>query len=65
VICERADALDVDMIVMGTRGRGKFRSALLGSVSEDVIHNSRAPVVVVRKPHQDLTNSNTFPDVRR
>jgi len=52
VICERASALGADVIVMGTRGRGKITSAMLGSVSEDVIHHVAAPVVVVKKPSQ-------------
>ena len=50
VICLQAVNLKADVIVMGTRGRGKMTSAMLGSVSEDVIHNSSVPVTVVRKP---------------
>jgi nucleotide-binding universal stress UspA family protein len=49
VICEQAKSLGIDLIVMGTRGRGKLQSAILGSVSEDVIHNSEVPVTVVRR----------------
>ena len=40
----------VDVIVIGTRGRGRFTSAFLGSVSEDVIRHSSVPVLVVKKP---------------
>ena len=50
VICERAKNLACDLIIMGTRGRGKFERALLGSVSEDVILKSTVPVTVVTKP---------------
>lgn len=49
VICEQAKSLGIDLIIMGTRGRGKLQSAILGSVSEDVIHNSQVPVTVVRR----------------
>ena len=42
-----ADALGADLIVIGSRGRGTVAGALLGSVSRDVVSESRRPVLVV------------------
>jgi nucleotide-binding universal stress UspA family protein len=48
VLCERAKALSADVVVVGSRGHGAIRRALLGSVSTYVVHNAPCPVLVVR-----------------
>lgn len=46
-ILQEASDLDVDMIVVGTHGRGAMYQLLMGSVSEGVLHKSRYPVLVI------------------
>jgi len=37
---------DADVIVVGTRGLGQFKSRLMGSVSTAVVHSANRPVLV-------------------
>ncbi|MFE8603343.1 universal stress protein [Archangium violaceum] len=48
VIAERAEAADIQMVVMGSRGQGAVARLLLGSVATQVVHTAAKPVVVVR-----------------
>ena len=45
-LCSFAEEVAADVIVMGTRGRGRIKRALLGSVADHVVRNAACPVLV-------------------
>ena len=47
----------VDLVVVGTRGRGGFAGMLLGSTSQTVLQHSTCPVMTVPSRHRDRTPS--------
>ncbi len=47
-ILRAAEALDVGLIVIGSRGLGAISRALMGSVSDSVVRHAHCPVFVVR-----------------
>jgi nucleotide-binding universal stress UspA family protein len=48
-IVEVAQSIDAGLIVMGSRGHGRIRRALVGSVSESVVRHAHCPVTIVRE----------------
>jgi nucleotide-binding universal stress UspA family protein len=51
-IVHLADELGAGLIVMGSRGLGGMKRALMGSVSDSVVHHAHCPVLVVRSEQQ-------------
>jgi nucleotide-binding universal stress UspA family protein len=49
-LCDLASERNARAIVLGTRGRGGVKRALLGSVSDHVVRNAPCPVVITRPP---------------
>lgn len=46
-----ADAIDADLVVIGTHGRRGLARALLGSVAENVVRTAHRPIVTIRGAH--------------
>jgi nucleotide-binding universal stress UspA family protein len=53
-IVHLAEELGAGLIVMGSRGLGGVRRALMGSVSDSVVHHAHCPVMIVR-PEKERT----------
>jgi nucleotide-binding universal stress UspA family protein len=52
-IVEYSRRQQIDLIVMGTHGRGAFSHFFLGSVAERVVRCATCPVLTVRNPQHD------------
>jgi len=48
-IVDLAQSLGVGLIVIGSRGHGRIRRALMGSVSDSVARHAPCPVTIVRE----------------
>lgn len=46
-ILEQSDKLNIDLIVIGSRGHGSLYEALVGSVCHDVLKHTKVPVYVL------------------
>jgi len=49
-ICEYAETMETDLVLVGTHGKGALATAVLGSVSRKVADNCKRSVVVIKKP---------------
>ena len=51
-ILQKAEELPVDLVIMGTHGKGLLAHAFLGSVAEKVLHRIRIPVFIIPIPEK-------------
>jgi nucleotide-binding universal stress UspA family protein len=57
-IVDIVERLGCDLVIMGASGMGPLRSALLGSVSHEVLHAAGVPVMIIKaqeEPDLDAT----------
>jgi nucleotide-binding universal stress UspA family protein len=47
-ILQAADALDADLIVLGSRGMSRVEEVMIGSVSHKIVHLAKCPVLLTR-----------------
>jgi nucleotide-binding universal stress UspA family protein len=51
------ESASADLLVVGARGRGALKAALLGSTSNHAIHHAHCPVVIIRADTAMLASS--------
>jgi nucleotide-binding universal stress UspA family protein len=64
-ITDYARVHDIDLIVMGTHGRGAVSHFLMGSVAERVVRTAPCPVLTVRESQKGLVRPDALVAVMR
>lgn len=64
-IVDYAKEHGIDVIVMGTHGRGAFAHLVLGSVAERVVRFAPCPVLTVKHPQHEFMRPDTLAVVAR
>ena len=64
-IVDYARETQVDLIVMGTHGRGAMAHLLMGSVAERVVRTAPCPVLTVRHPEHEFVLADALVAVSR
>lgn len=64
-ICEVANQIDAEAIILGARGLSRVESALLGSVSATVSSNAGRPVLIINKRKPPCRPTNPEPSTER
>ncbi|XP_065853389.1 universal stress protein A-like protein [Euphorbia lathyris] len=54
VICQMAEKLSVDVLVMGSHGYGPIKRAIMGSVSNYCAQHVKCPVLIVKRPKSSV-----------
>jgi nucleotide-binding universal stress UspA family protein len=62
-ILEYAKGHEIDIIVMGTHGRGALAHLVMGSVAERVVRLAPCPVLTVRHPERDFVRADALATV--
>ena len=56
-IIDMVERYGCELVVMGASGTSPLRSALLGSVSNEVLHAAAVPVMIVKAPEESLPDT--------
>jgi nucleotide-binding universal stress UspA family protein len=64
-IIDYANENGIDLIVIGTHGRGALAHMLMGSVAERVVRLASCPVLTVRHPEREFVSPDTLVPVAR
>jgi len=59
-VVQYARDLGIDLIIVGTHGRGTMAHLLMGSVAERVVRTAPCPVLTVRHPEHDFVTSDAL-----
>jgi nucleotide-binding universal stress UspA family protein len=64
-IVQYAKEAGVDLIIVGTHGRGAIAHMLMGSVAERVVRTAQCPVLTVRHPEREFVHPDALVAVSR